>query len=251
MEMDGGLDEEWSADEGLDEVWDACDDGAAQAQAASDQSVSVPPTGHAPPDGGTGVAGTDAEQGPAEAAAPVPSSVGSSVGMRLAVGIKAGMERVDHNHVNAVIAEVSEGSAFWKNEERKEERTTEKTEKMLQKRAEITASGALQSPATIRDVDSVVAEFERGRDLSRCIVHVDMDSFYAAVEERDNPALCGKPMAVGGIGMLSTSNYVARRFGVRAAMPGYVRAVQCSAVQRAPFSHPFMHWGVQLGLVAV
>ena len=39
------------------------------------------------------------------------------------------------------------------------------------------------------------------------IVHVDMDMFYAAVEMRDQPDLVDKPMAVGGMGMLSTSNY--------------------------------------------
>ena len=42
---------------------------------------------------------------------------------------------------------------------------------------------------------------------SKVIVHVDMDMFYAAVEMRDQPELADKPMAVGGMGMLSTSNY--------------------------------------------
>ena len=46
--------------------------------------------------------------------------------------------------------------------------------------------------------------------MCRTIVHVDMDMFYAAVEMKDNPALRGVPMAVGGMGMLSTSNYAAR-----------------------------------------
>ena len=41
----------------------------------------------------------------------------------------------------------------------------------------------------------------------KVIVHVDMDMFYAAVEMRDQPELMDKPMAVGGMGMLSTSNY--------------------------------------------
>jgi DNA polymerase kappa len=40
-----------------------------------------------------------------------------------------------------------------------------------------------------------------------------MDMFYAAVEERDCPAYKGKPMAVGGMSMLSTANYTARKFG--------------------------------------
>jgi DNA polymerase-4 len=56
----------------------------------------------------------------------------------------------------------------------------------------------------------------------RKIIHVDMDCFYAAVEIRDNPTLKGKPVAIGGSstrGVLSTSNYEARKFGVRSAMP--------------------------------
>lgn len=57
-------------------------------------------------------------------------------------------------------------------------------------------------------------------DLSRTWVHVDMDAFYAAVETLDDPTLASKPMAVGGMSMISTANYVARRYGVRSAMPG-------------------------------
>lgn len=57
----------------------------------------------------------------------------------------------------------------------------------------------------------------------RKIIHIDMDYFFAQVEERDNPDLKGKPVAIGGEfggrGVLSTSNYEARKFGVKAAMP--------------------------------
>ena len=45
------------------------------------------------------------------------------------------------------------------------------------------------------------------RDLSRVWIHVDMDAFYAAVETLSNPLLNGKPMAVGGMSMISTANY--------------------------------------------
>lgn len=57
---------------------------------------------------------------------------------------------------------------------------------------------------------------------SRLIVHVDMDAFFAAVEERDNPALHGKPVIVGGNpgerGVVTTCNYKAREYGVHAGM---------------------------------
>lgn len=51
-------------------------------------------------------------------------------------------------------------------------------------------------------LDRVVTELEKSRDLTRVIVHVDMDAFYAAVEMRDCPELMDKPMAVGSMSML-------------------------------------------------
>jgi DNA polymerase IV len=64
---------------------------------------------------------------------------------------------------------------------------------------------------------------EKGKpNALRKIIHIDMDCFYAAIEMRDFPELANKPMAVGGFaserGVISTSNYVARQFGVRSAM---------------------------------
>jgi DNA polymerase-4 len=58
--------------------------------------------------------------------------------------------------------------------------------------------------------------------VQRKIIHIDADSFYASVETRENPALAGKPLAVGGQsdrrGVIATANYEARKFGVHSAM---------------------------------
>ncbi|MDO6601464.1 DNA polymerase IV [Arenibacter palladensis] len=64
----------------------------------------------------------------------------------------------------------------------------------------------------------------------RKIIHVDMDAFYASVEQMDNPALKGKPLAVGGAekrGVVSAASYEARKFGVRSAMSGYLAKRNC------------------------
>lgn len=112
---------------------------------------------------------------------------------------KAGMEGLDKEKINRIILEASKGSKFYENEVRKEQQVTSRVRKMLGELGKITEP---QKAMALLAADVEVEALESSRDLSRIIVHVDMDAFYAAVETRDNPSLKDVPMAVGSTGML-------------------------------------------------
>uniref|UniRef100_A0A2K5VEJ0 DNA polymerase kappa n=1 Tax=Macaca fascicularis TaxID=9541 RepID=A0A2K5VEJ0_MACFA len=137
---------------------------------------------------------------------------------------KAGMEGLDKEKINKIIMEATKGSRFYGNELKKEKQVNQRIENMMQQKAEITSQQLRKAQL---QVDRFAMELEQSRNLSNTIVHIDMDAFYAAVEMRDNPELKDKPIAVGSMSMLSTSNYHARRFGVRAAMPGFIAKRLC------------------------
>ncbi|CAH8507603.1 unnamed protein product [Schistosoma haematobium] len=84
------------------------------------------------------------------------------------------------------------------------------------------------------EADHILKDLGQKRRFSRIIVHVDMDAFYAAVEIRDQPELRHHPVAVGSNSMLSTSNYIARRFGVRAGLPGFLGKKLCPQLKIIP-----------------
>ncbi|XP_032532846.1 DNA polymerase kappa isoform X1 [Chiroxiphia lanceolata] len=146
---------------------------------------------------------------------------------------KAGMQGLDKEKINKIIMEATKGSRFYENELKKDQQVNQRIEKMMQLKEKITTQQLLKAQL---QVDKLVVELEQTRNLSSTIVHIDMDAFYAAVEMRDNPELKEKPIAVGSMSMLSTSNYHARRFGVRAAMPGFIAKKLCPHLTIVPLN---------------
>ncbi|KLU88671.1 DNA polymerase kappa [Magnaporthiopsis poae ATCC 64411] len=137
--------------------------------------------------------------------------------------LKAGQDSVDQSKVSEIIYNASKGSKFFAREAERDRELTEKIERITQKKAHL---DTLDLSRDVRVADAWIMERELGRDLSQYIVHIDADAFYAACEQLDRPELADIPFAVGG-GVLTTCNYVARKFGIRSGMAGFVAKKLC------------------------
>lgn len=147
---------------------------------------------------------------------------------------KAGLAKVDAAKVNQIVYQASKDSPFFQHQQVLQRKLSARIDAMLAQYKQCPS----QPPAeVVTKVDRLVKQMEKHRKVGKTIVHVDMDMFYAAVEMRDDPSLKTKPMAVGSIGMLTTANYIARQYGVRAAMPGYIGKKLCPELVIVPNNH--------------
>ncbi|KAH9329668.1 hypothetical protein KI387_001776, partial [Taxus chinensis] len=141
------------------------------------------------------------------------------------------MDGVNKEKVQKIVYEMSKGSKYFINEQRKEAYIQHRIDRIRSQAALLTASDIANFEKV---ADRRVLELEGAKDLSRTWIHVDMDAFYAAVETLENPLLAGKPMAVGNMSMICTANYEARKSGVRAAMPGFIAQKLCPDLTFVP-----------------
>ena len=141
-------------------------------------------------------------------------------------GEKGGMKGIDHEKIEKIIYETTKNSRIFKRNE--EDLAYLKQEvAILEKKLENFHKNELLYNQVKQLADSRIEFLKEQRRFDKIWLHLDMDMFFAAVEIRDNPSLKDIPMAVGGMSMISTSNYIARKYGVRSAMPGFIAMKLC------------------------
>ena len=140
---------------------------------------------------------------------------------------KAGMSYRSEAQVKEMMKEMKVSNRnYYLIKERKIKDTQEKIEKMIEK-IRVTKS----NPSIwLKHLNEAKRRFEVYRQevsVERTWFHIDMDMFYAACELRERPDLKDKPVAVGDYSMIQTSNYIARKYGIRSAMPGFMGKQLC------------------------
>ncbi|KNH09399.1 DNA polymerase kappa DNA polymerase IV [Perkinsela sp. CCAP 1560/4] len=140
--------------------------------------------------------------------------------------LKAGMDMVDVTKVEEVLnSETAKTSEYYKHQEKMNSKAQKKLDLLVERAVKYRLNPQIIGMWQ-KEADKEIAKYPR-TDLCEHYLHMDMDAFFASVEIRDNPAYSSVPLAVGSTSMISTSNYVARKFGVRAGMAGFIALKLC------------------------
>ena len=141
-------------------------------------------------------------------------------------GEKGGMKGINHEKIEKIIYETTKNSRIFKRNQ--EDLASLKQEiSALEKKLENFHKNDVLYNQVEQLAKSRIEFLKEQRRFDKIWMHLDMDMFFAAVEIKDNPSLANIPMAVGSMAMISTSNYIARKYGVRSAMPGFIALKLC------------------------
>ena len=141
-------------------------------------------------------------------------------------GEKGGMKGINHEKIEKIIYETTKNSRIFRKNE--EDLASLKQEiSLLEKKLENFHKNEILYNQVAQLAKSRIEFLKEQRRFDKIWMHLDMDMFFAAVEIMDDPSLANIPMAVGGMSMISTSNYIARKYGVRSAMPGFIALKLC------------------------
>lgn len=167
---------------------------------------------------------------------------------------KAGLPQ-SFEEINEIIKDASKESKYTAAQEKK---AAQLQQRIVTLKNDLQAAMNQVKPVSRarRQVDELVANFEAlqaaqfATHETECAVCVDMDAFFASVESLDAPELRTVPMAVGSTAMLSTANYEARKFGVSAAMPGYIAMKLCPQLRIVePNFDKYRHYSAKVSAI--
>jgi len=136
----------------------------------------------------------------------------------IAASDKAGMQNIDRQRINEIVLRESSQSLYLQQQQRRDEKVNQRIHRLKEKLEQ-------QQPSLINLQATLDAQtlphYRKARPPRSTAVVVDMDMFYMACECLRKPELYDTPAVVGG-NMILTSNYRARRYGVRSAMAGWI-----------------------------
>jgi DNA polymerase kappa len=151
---------------------------------------------------------------------PAAAGAGASA-LVIAAADKAGMEGIDRNRIDQIILRESGTSLFIQQQRRRDAKVDERIAALRTRLQEHEKMEIGWNQKLCHEMDQEIPKILSQRPVRSAAVVVDMDMFYMACELLTRPDLAEKPACVGK-GMILTSNYLARRYGVRSAMAGWI-----------------------------
>jgi DNA polymerase kappa len=150
-----------------------------------------------------------------------PAAPSGASALVIAAADKAGMDGIDRSRIDKIILRESGTSLFMQQQRRRDAKVDERIAALRTKLREQEKIEIGWKQTIGHEIDQEIPKILSQRPVRSAAVVVDMDMFYMACELLTRPDLAEKPACVGS-GMILTSNYLARRYGVRSAMAGWI-----------------------------